>query len=160
EVVAPPMPIDFRATGEDFLVAVSAAVADPSIDAVMVIHAPPLATTIAPDREIDAAASDSRKPVVAIMLGRDDGTLFEDSRVPPFAFPEPAAASLGRMYAYRQWLTTEAASALAEVDGLDREAAQRLLDRAAADELTTLGYDASQQLLLSYGVNVPRGAST
>jgi hypothetical protein len=41
------------------------------------------------------------------MLGRRDGPVSERSRVPSFAFPEPAAAALGRMYSYRRWLDTE-----------------------------------------------------
>ena len=77
-------------------------------------------------RLIDAAVPpDSTTPVLAVMLGRLDGPVREGSAVPSFSFPEPAAAVLGRMWAYRRWLSTEAetSDALDALDGIDVETA-------------------------------------
>ena len=76
---------------------------------VMVVHAPPLAQAVAaPVAEIDTAAADSTKPVVAVLMGGRNGPLRIGSPLPAFAFPEPAAAVLGRSYLYGTWLQHEA----------------------------------------------------
>lgn len=157
QVVDAPLPLNWRSTSADFEQAVAAAIADSRIDAVMVIHAPPIVTGQAPSAEIDRAAAGAGKPVVAVMLGRDDGPLRHDSAVPSFSFPEPAAAALGRMYAYGRWLETEAESAIEVLDA-DPVAAGVVLAEAAADGETSMSYDRTMQLLTAYGVHAPAGA--
>jgi acetyl coenzyme A synthetase (ADP forming)-like protein len=90
---------------------------DPDIDALLVIFVPPLVTQ--PEEVaavINAAAGRAGdKPVIACFLGRQGmlemlggdtgggataGTL---RRVPSFAFPEAAAAALGRAAAHQEW---------------------------------------------------------
>ena len=105
-----PRSLDWRATPADYGDALRAALASPDVDGILVLHAPPLAQAVAaPVDEIDAAAAAATKPVVAVMLGGGDGPLQPGSPVPSFSFPEPAAAVLGRSYAYGTWLRTEAA---------------------------------------------------
>jgi acyl-CoA synthetase (NDP forming) len=89
---------------------VTAALADDDIDAVLVIHAPPLASLIgtAAD-EIDRACAGATKPVVAVMLGAGDGPIRPGSAVPSFSFPEQAAGVFGRIAAYAEWRRTEGA---------------------------------------------------
>lgn len=108
-VVDPPVALGWQASVADFGPALAAALADEQIDAVMVIHAPPVVAAEAPIDEIEAACAGATKPIVAVMLGRGDGALQPGSAVPTFAFPEPAAAVLGRMWRYRRWLSAEAA---------------------------------------------------
>ena len=108
-VVDAPVTLGWQASVADFGPALAAALADEQIDAVMVIHAPPVVAAEAPIDEIETACAGSTKPVVAVMLGRGDGALQPGSAVPTFAFPEPAAAVLGRMWRYRRWLSAEAA---------------------------------------------------
>lgn len=108
-VVDAPVALDWQASVADFGPALAAALADEQIDAVMVIHAPPVVAAEAPIDEIETACASATKPVVAVMLGRGDGALQPGSAVPTFAFPEPAAAVLGRMWRYRRWLSAEAA---------------------------------------------------
>ncbi|MEO6123207.1 MAG: GNAT family N-acetyltransferase [Ilumatobacteraceae bacterium] len=156
-VVDAPLPLDWRSMPADFEHAILAAITDPAIDMVMVIHAPPIITAHAPSTEIDRAASDATKPVVAVMLGRDDGPLRPDSKVPSFSFPEPAAAALGRMYAYGHWLRTEAESAIELLDA-DTALADALLAESAIAGETTMDYDRTIRLLAAYGVVAPSGA--
>ena len=155
-MVDAPVPLDWRSTNDDFGVAVTAAIQSPDVDAIVVVHAPPIAAAHPPAAAIDAAAAGSTTPVVAVMLGRHDGPIREGSDVPSFSFPEPAAAVLGRMYAYRRWLDTEAETAVVEsMEGLDRDTASAIL-AAAVDrgEAAATSSDA-MAVLAAYGVSAP-----
>lgn len=155
EAVAPPLPLDWRADNDAYGDAVRAAVADPDVDAVLVIHAPPIASAPAPSIAIDTAASGSSKPVIAVMLGRHDGPVLDGSNVPSFAFPEPAVAVLGHMWAYRRWLDTEAEVGTTEIEGIDDEAAAAVLQAAIAAGATTASLDDACRVLAAYGVSMP-----
>jgi len=123
---------------------------------VLVLHAPPLAEAVAaPVDEIEAAAAEATKPVVAVMLGGGDGPLQPGSSVPCFSFPEPAAAVLGRSYAYARWLTTEGAAEPTGVTMIDRAGATRLIAGAIARGAEELTVDEAAQLLAAYGIPVP-----
>ena len=160
EVVAPPVALDWRSHVDDYGPAVTAAIADPSIDAVLVVHAPPIASAHVPSRAIDAAAQGSTTPVVAVMLGRQDGPIRDGSSVPSFSFPEPAAAVLGHLVAYRRWLDTEADAIATEVDGTDAALVTEVLAGAAADGATTLPLVDVQRVLAAYGVQVAHAELT
>lgn len=160
QVVPAPRPLDWRSDVDDYGPAVSAAIADPSIDAVLVIHAPPIQSARAPSRAIDAAAQGSAKPVVAVMLGRHDGPIRDGSTVPSFSFPEPAAAVLGHLVAYRRWLDTEAESTATDLDEVDSDAAATVLATAAAAGSTTLTIPEVQTMLRAYGVRVAHAELT
>ncbi|MGD9996817.1 MAG: GNAT family N-acetyltransferase [Ilumatobacteraceae bacterium] len=156
-VVDPPVPLDWRSRNDDFGVAVAAAIASSDIDAILVVHAPPIASSHPPAAAIDSAASGSAKPVVAVMLGRGDGPVREGSAVPSFAFPETAAAVLGRMCRYRRWLDTEAEHAVIEtMEGLDREEAGVILAAALERGDTVAGSVDAMAVLAAYGVHAPQ----
>jgi succinyl-CoA synthetase alpha subunit/GNAT superfamily N-acetyltransferase len=115
--VAPPIQLDFRATSADYTSAIEAALRSDDIDGLMVVHAPPLAEAVGgPVAEIERAAHGAGKPIVAVLLATTDGPIAPGSNVPNFMFPEPAAAVLGRSWAYGRWLATESASPPAAVD--------------------------------------------
>lgn len=151
-VVDAPVPLDWRSGADDFGRAVAAAIADDGVDAVMVIHAPPIASAHVPSAAIDAAAEGSPKPVVAVMLGRDDGPMCEGSRVPAFSFPEPAAAVLGRMWAYRRWLDTEAEAPLDSIDGIDDAVVGEVLDAAIGRGADEAELAEALRILAAYGL--------
>ena len=83
--------------------AVTAVLADPNVDAVIVVHAP----TLVADPEAIAAAIASvatDKPIVAVLVGRDRGLLSGPERpVPVFASVESAVAALGHVVTYARW---------------------------------------------------------
>jgi acyl-CoA synthetase (NDP forming) len=155
-VVPPPLPLDWRSTPDDFGTAVTAAIDSPGVDAVLVIHAPPIASAPAPVETVDRAAAGSPKPVLAVMLGRGDGPIREGSAVPSFSFPEPAAAVLGLMHRHRRWLDTEAETAVIEtMEGLDRDEASVILTSAVErGEAVASSVDA-MAVLAAYGVQAP-----
>ncbi len=152
-----PIPIDWRATAADYEAAVRAALADDGADAVLVIHAPPLAEAAAPTEEIDRAAAGSTKPIVVVLLGGGDGPLRRGSTVPAFSFPEPAAAVLGRAYAYGRWREQEGPLAAAPL-GVDTTTAAGIIDEALAAGAASLDHAQVAGLLASYGLSMPPGA--
>ena len=159
----PPITVDWRSTPEQISQAITAALAADQVDAVLVIHAPPLAAAQAPVAEIDAATRGATKPVLAVMLGGHDGPLCEGSAVPAFAFPETAAAVLGRMHAYGQWCSTEADAAIVVTERIDPEAAATIVDDAVAavaarepqHPIPGMTLQQATALLASYGVSAP-----
>ena len=76
--------------------AARAALADDDVDAVLVVHAPPLADAVAaPVAAIEAAADGATKPVVAVLLGGGDGPLRRGlgrARRSPSPSPPPACS--------------------------------------------------------------------
>jgi acyl-CoA synthetase (NDP forming)/GNAT superfamily N-acetyltransferase len=154
--VRPPITLDFRSTPDDFGAALRAALASDEIDGVMVIHAPPLESAIGePIAAIDAAAQGATKPVVAVLLGARDGPIAPGSTVPGFAFPEVAAAVLGRSYAYGRWQRTEAAAVPAAVTDVDDAAVDSTIAAALGDGRLLLDITEIQAVLGSYRIVMP-----
>lgn len=155
ESVPPPVPLDWRAGGDAFDAAVTAALADPDVDAVMVIHAPPVASAIGgPVEAIARAATDATKPVVAVMLGELDGPLLPGSPIPRFTFPEPAGAVLGRLRSYWRWRADEGRNVPDPELDLDVAGAARLLDAALDAGHDRLDVEQARELLRTYGVDM------
>ena len=155
EVVDAPLPLDWRSDVDDYGPAVTAALADAGVDAVLVVHAPPIASARLPADAIDTAAAGATKPVVAVMLGRSDGPIRDGSRVPSFSFPEPAAVVIGHMAAYRRWLDTEAEAIVTDLAGVDAAAASAVIARAVGDGALIASLPDVQAVLGAYGVRVP-----
>ena len=155
--VEPPILLDWRSSPNDFGKAITAAIASAAVDSIMVIYAPPLATARPPATEIEAATAGNTKPVVAVMLGGEDGMLLRGSRVCAFAFPEPAAAVLGRMYAYSRWRSTEAESTIEPVEGVDSAAVNEILTTAIERGDLSLGFADAHRLFAAYGLTSPDG---
>ncbi len=159
EVVTPTQPLTWRSMPADYRAALTEAIADPGIHAVMVIHAPPLQHAIGePTEAIDAACRDSPKPVVAIMLGAGNGPLCPGSPIPSFRFPEQPAAVLGRIADYSEWRRAEAR------ERADLEAVRDDIDVAAASAIIAERVDAGEvppeavaALLACYGVTMADG---
>ncbi len=154
DVVPSPSRLEWRSEAADYATAITAALDDEGVDAVLVVHAPPVAAAIGqPIAAIEAAASGATKPVVAVMLGSGDGPLQPGSTIPCFAFPEQAAAALGRIAAYSRWLRTVAD------DGNDAPPGD--IDRARAQTIITEHLDRGSMpprdlraLLEAYGVTM------
>jgi acyl-CoA synthetase (NDP forming)/RimJ/RimL family protein N-acetyltransferase len=155
EAVAPPLALDWRADGDAFADAVRAAQSSDEIEAVMVIHAPPVASAIGgPVDAIDRAAAEGSKPLVAVMLGELDGPLTPGSPVPRFTFPEPAAAVLGRLRSYWRWRENEGVGVPEAPLDLDVAGAGRLIADALDHDRATLDVDDVRALLSAYGIHM------
>ncbi len=156
-------PVDLLASASaaEYEQALRTVVADPDVDAVIVIFVPPLVTR-ADDvaRAIAVAAADSPKPVLANFLALD-GTpepLRQGSRhVPSYPFPEQAAQALAAASAYAQW-RQRPEGVVPALDGVDPERARSVV----ADALRRnpgggwMEATAAIELLAAYGIAVAR----
>ncbi|MGA1556465.1 MAG: GNAT family N-acetyltransferase [Ilumatobacteraceae bacterium] len=153
-VAATTTTLDWRSTADEHGSALRAALDDVSVDAVLVIHAPPVEARVGAHVDaICAVADNSTKPVVAVMLGSGDGPLRDGSSVPNFAFPEPAAAAIGRLAAYSRWRRDEADDPIHLFD----EVLPAVAGRLVADHLDdgTMPPEALRRLLAAYGIDMP-----
>jgi acetyl coenzyme A synthetase (ADP forming)-like protein len=114
--VSNPVDLVASASAETYAQTLDVLLADPTVDALLVIFVPPLVTRSEDVAAVisDAAQRSGEKPVIACFLGRSgtleviaapDGVGPADGarRVPTFAFPEAAAAALGRAARHRAW---------------------------------------------------------
>jgi acetate---CoA ligase (ADP-forming) len=104
-------PVDMiaSATADDYRRAIEAIAADPGIDAMIVIFAPPLVTRaedVASAIRVAAARLPRPIPVLAVFMSAAGAPRPEsgfEQRIPSFAFPENAAHALARVVRYAEW---------------------------------------------------------
>lgn len=105
-------PVDMIATApaEHYRRAIEIVVADPNVDALIVIFTPPLVTQAAEvAREVVAAADtfSTEKPLLTVFLSVKGAPAelrsSQHRNIPSFAFPETAAIALSRVARYREW---------------------------------------------------------
>ncbi|MCD9622337.1 bifunctional GNAT family N-acetyltransferase/acetate--CoA ligase family protein [Rhabdothermincola salaria] len=157
--LANPLELTWEAGPEAYEAAVGAVVADPGVDAVIVVYAPP----VRPERHdvaraVAQAAAGSGKPVVATFLGTDPGTDLDGGEVLPlFRFPSEAAQVLGRIAGYGEWLARPVGN-LPEPDelglhiGTVRQMVAEALD--GRPEGRWLQHDEASALLAAAGIEV------
>ncbi len=162
-------PVDMiaSATAEHYGRAVSAVLADPEVDSLLVIFVPPLMIeTRDVARAIGEAAADTNKPVVTCYMGThglSEGLSLsgESGQIPSYRFPEAAAKALSRVSTYGEWLKV-ADSPVAEVSvneeliGHTVEACRHAV--ATEDEPQWLDASDVPRLLTAYGINTPPSA--
>ena len=163
-------PVDLvaSATAETYARTLDVLIADPEVDALLVIFVPPMVT-----RAEDVAAAvgaaqgrDSDKTLLACFLGRN-GTIevpevpasraAPSRRVPTFAFPESAAAALGRVAGHVEWCERPEGSvptfADAHIDAVRVLVADRL---ARSPDGAWLDADDAAQILDALGIPLAR----
>ncbi|MEM1332162.1 MAG: GNAT family N-acetyltransferase [Actinomycetota bacterium] len=125
--------LDWRSTSADYATAIDTELERDGVDGLVVVYAPPVPSAEASVGDaIERASRRSDKPVVAVMIGSPDGRAVTGGGVPNFAFPEQAAAALGRSFGYHRWRTTEDAGTDAPNRPIDPTRAAELIDRATA----------------------------
>lgn len=164
EPVLAPLPLAWDARPDAIHAAVTDRLGEEDVDGVVVIHARAVEADVdAVADSIERAARGATKPVVAVLLGRPDGPVSEDGRVPNFDFPEPAAAVLGRSFRYARWLEEVGNDTRTPARVVDPVAASRILhaatdalDPSDADDSRALSVEATHELLRTYGIEVAR----
>ncbi len=120
ETVGTWLSLPWSADPPAFAEAVATVRSQETCDAVVVIHAPPVAPT--DDTFAQELAmlipNHSTVPLIAVLLGRPDGPIVTGSTVPNFAFPDDVARVLGRCNRYARWR-----AAIAEAEAAATEAA-------------------------------------
>jgi acetyl coenzyme A synthetase (ADP forming)-like protein len=153
-------PIDMLggATAATYAAALPSMLADPRVDAAIVLFAPTVAATareVALALEQAARDADGGKPVLAVIMaaeGIPEPLRTPDRQVAAFAYPESAARALGRAAERAEWLRRPQGE-LVEPAGIDREAGRRVVERAlgTADDAWLAPADV-RELLLAYGI--------
>jgi acyl-CoA synthetase (NDP forming)/RimJ/RimL family protein N-acetyltransferase len=102
-----PVDLTYRAGAQQIAAALGEVLADPGVDAVVTVYTPPVVGEVVEVGEaITRVAAHADKPVVAVLLGQEEGPAADGGSVPSFAFPEPAAAALARAVRYARWRST------------------------------------------------------
>jgi acyl-CoA synthetase (NDP forming)/RimJ/RimL family protein N-acetyltransferase len=151
-----PLDLTHEAGPAEYEAAVRLVLADPGVDAVIAIFAPPLEVrTEGVARAIAAAAGPVDKPVVATYLGVDPRRgIGADPAVPAFAFPEEAARALGPVAAYGEWLIRPEGT-VPVFDDVDPDAARDAVGAALEDapEGRLLDHDRALAVLATFGIH-------
>ena len=156
--VANPVDMLGGATDATYAAAVPPVLADPRVDALIVLFAPTVAATaedvaVALETAVQRAGGD--KPVLAVVMSADgipDVLRTRGRRIAAFSYPESAARALGRAAERAEWLRRPQ-GAIVELDGIDLAAAGRVVERAlAASDDAWLPAHETRELLLAYGI--------
>jgi acetyltransferase len=153
-------PVDMLAAAGPFEYAngLSALLADPGVDSVMVIMAPPPMTTAAGiGGAIIPLIRSASKPVVVSLMGEEmiaaAARLFRQARVPDYRFPERAASALRVLVRRAEQLQVR----LHEPDvvpGVDPTRAHKVLAATAATDHGFLEGQQASEVLAAYGIPV------
>ncbi len=144
-------PVDMlgSATPESYERALPALLADPGIDAVVVLFVPAARATARGVAEaIARAAEGAEKPVLAVVLSAEGIPPALRGAAAPFTSPEAAVRALGRAAERADWLRRPLGS-VPELEGIDRDAAGEAL---AGAEDGWLDPERTRRLLEAYGI--------
>ena len=151
-------PVDLLASGNpaDYASALKALLADPGVDAAIVISVPPPIEDPAPVAEaIAAAAQGAPKPVIVAVMGEATvaGALqaLRAAHIPDVRFPERAASALATLLKHAQWKARPPAEPVV-FDDVQREQAAALLAQASTD---WIGGTQAASILQTYGIHAP-----
>jgi acetyl coenzyme A synthetase (ADP forming)-like protein len=160
-------PVDMlgSATAETYETVLPHVLADPNVDAVIVLFVPPVVaeTEDVADAVVRAveSAGETDKPVLAAFVsagGTPAALLQEPRRVAAFAYPESAARALGRAVERAIWLRRPA-GVVPELDGIDVRGATEVIRAALAGSTDVwLEPDQVRALLGAYRIPFVREA--
>ncbi len=156
--VANPVDMLGSATGATYSAAVGPVLADPGVDAAIVLFAPPVvagADEVA--QAVGGAVADApEKPVASVLLGGPGPAALLAAGPRPvtdFTYPESAARALGRAADRADWLARPAGTT-PELDGIDRTRALAALGELSAGADRWLDPEETRVLLEAYGIPV------
>jgi acyl-CoA synthetase (NDP forming) len=143
-------PVDLlgSARAETYAAVLPVVLADPGVDAAIVISVPTVALASADVQAWLAGLERRPEPVLGVVMGAEGPS----GRVPAFRYPESAARALGRAADRTDWLRRPAGT-VPEVEGIDRDAARGLVTaRLAGEGEGWLPPRETRDLLSAYGV--------
>ncbi|MFO7166993.1 MAG: acetate--CoA ligase [Chloroflexota bacterium] len=154
-------PIDVigDAAADRYEVALAAALADPNVDAVLVLFTPQAGSEPERTAEVIARlAAGQTKPILASYMGEYSIgpalDLLNRHRIPNYPFPERAVSALRAMYRQRVWADREPGEyASFEVD---RERVRSLFARVRAAGRVELGELEAREVMEAYGMRLPQ----
>jgi acyl-CoA synthetase (NDP forming) len=152
--VANPVDMLGSATGETYEETLPLVLADPGVDAAIVLFVPPV---VAGAGEVAAAVGRAAtaahgKPVLSALIA--EGNLVPIDGLTNFSYPESAARALGLAAARAEWLRRPAGS-VPVLDGVDPARARAVISAAlSARDDVWLGPSEVRELLKAYGIPV------
>lgn len=157
--VANPVDVLGDALADRYALAIEAVLADPNVDALLVVLTPQTMTQIPETAEALGRLSKAHdKPVFGAFMGdasiRTGIEVLRSYDVPNYQVPERAVAAIAAMWHYRRWLNTPplAVEALA----VDREKVAQLFARVRAEGRVTIGDAEAREVMEAYGIPVPK----
>ena len=146
------------ARAERYRFALEQVVAEPSVDAIIVILTPQAMTEIeATAQAILDQIETAEVPILACFMGEariKRGTeVLQAKGVPNFAYPERPAMVLSAMLTYKDY-QAEPIPTFETLEG-DRESVRQVLERARSAGRVTVGDAESQEILTAYGIDIP-----
>jgi len=150
-------PVDMlgSATAGSYEAALPLLLADPGIDAVIVLFVPAVSATADAVAAVVAHSRGGDKPVLAVVMsseGIPEALRAEPRAAAAFVYPESAARALGRAAERADWLRRPLGS-VTEVEGVDRAAGAAVVEQALAEQDDAwLEPAQARALLLAYGI--------
>jgi len=156
---ANPIDVIGDARADRYEVALAAALADPAVDAVLVLFTPQAGSE--PERTAEAIAclaAQHGKPVLTSYMGAASIgpalAILNQRRIPNYAFPEQAVAALRALVHQHAWCTRPAGEHVSFA--VDRERVRALFARVRAAGRIELGEIEAREVLDAYGMRLPR----
>jgi acetate---CoA ligase (ADP-forming) len=154
-------PIDVigDAKSDRYRVGIKAALADPNVDALLVLFTPQAGSeAIETAQAIIELSANQPKPVVASYMGSYSVgaaiELLQANRIPNYAFPERAISALRAMWQQRQWMEMPVGSyASFEVD---KDRVRELFAKVRAEGRVELGEIEARDVIEAYGMRLPQ----
>jgi acetyltransferase len=153
-----PLDMIASATAAGYRQALEALLRDPGVDAAVAIFTPPMGVgqRVVGDAIVAAAATRPEKPVLAVLMGRDElaqgKEALHEAGIPAFVFPESAARALAALSRQREWL--ERGPDEPAPLPVDRARAAAILARARDAGRDRLPEQDALALLDAYGIPV------
>jgi acetyltransferase len=152
-------PVDMIASadGERYAAVLAPVLADPNVDAVLVIFVTPVyidAMRVA--QEIVKATSRRKKTVLTCFMGktRSDEAVnhLKENGIPVYSFPEEAASALAAMIRHRQYLEQPEGKVIRH--RVKAAPVRRVLRRAREERRELLDFNEARELVHAYGIPV------
>jgi len=136
-----------------------AALADPNVDAVLVILTPQVYTQVdATAHVVGRTAQQTDKPVLGVFMGSYDIAtgvhILAEYGVPNYIFPERAVEALAALDRYRRWL--DRPEPVYRHFEVDQARVRALFDRVRAEGRLQVGDAEASTILQAYGVQTPQ----
>lgn len=156
-------PIDIigDARSDRYRVGIEAALADPNVDAVLVLFTPQAQSDVPETAlviaELAEAQPEPRKPVVASFMGEYSLApalkILNERKIPNYPFPERAVSALKSMVTYARW-REQPVGEYRSYD-VDRERVRRTFDDVRRQGRLELGEVEAREVMAAYGMKLP-----
>ena len=155
---ANPVDVLGDARSDRYRFAVEKVIADPNVDALIVILTPQAMTEIAATAEmVIEVARKATIPVIACFMGESrvsvGSNLLQAANVPNFPYPERAAMVLKAMSIYRGYQAEPIPTY--ETYQVDKPAVRQVFDRVLAEGRVAIGDAEARAILTAYGLTIP-----